>query len=90
MRTTSGETKTRAFLDFSAEAAARLQAMDPAMSLSDIVKSSLELLGKAAEALAAGLEFGSCAEDGTMRRVSAMAPLEAARKHDTKYAPAKA
>ncbi|MNY81561.1 hypothetical protein D3C86_2231760 [compost metagenome] len=64
--------------------------MDPTMSLSDIIKSSLDLLGKAAEALAAGLEFGTCDEDGSLRRVPAMAPLEAARKHDSKYAPAKA
>ena len=64
--------------------------MDPSMSLSDIIKSSLDLLGKAAEALAAGFEFGSFDEDGSLRRVPAMAPLEAARKHGTKYVPTKA
>lgn len=90
MRTNPDETKTRAFLEFSADEAKRLQAMDPSMSLSDIIKSSLELLGKAAEALASGIEFGIFDEQGSLRPVPAMAPLEAARNHGTKYVPTKA
>jgi hypothetical protein len=90
LRINPAETKTRAFLDLSSEEAKRLQAIDPAMPLSDIIKSSLDLLSKAAEALAAGLEFGSLDEDGSLRRVPAMAPLESARMHGTKYVPTKA
>ncbi|MCZ7860633.1 hypothetical protein O9X98_04375 [Agrobacterium salinitolerans] len=86
----SEETKTQAFIDLATDETARLQALAPSMTLSEIVKASIDLLGKAAEALANGLEFGSCNEDGTERRALAFAPLEAARNHETKYVPAKA
>lgn len=89
MSRTSDENKTRAFIDLATDETARLQALAPSMSLSEIIKASLNLLGKATEALASGLEFRSCNEDGTDRRNLAFAPLEAARNHCTKYVPAK-
>ena len=52
MSRTSDENKTRAFIDLATDETARLQALAPSMSLSEIIKASLNLLGKATEALA--------------------------------------
>jgi hypothetical protein len=89
MSQTSTETKTQAFIDVKTHELARLQALVPSMSLAEIIMASVDLLGKATEALSNGLEFGSCKEDGTDRRTLNFAPLEAARNHATKYAPVK-
>lgn len=80
-----GNAKASVSLNFSNEEAERLQSMAPNMSLDDIVKSSLELLGKAAEALAAGHSFGSCEEDGSDITEPRMPALDAARNHETRY-----
>ncbi|MCS4088826.1 hypothetical protein [Rhizobium sp. BK176] len=79
------QTKTRAFIDFSAEETQRLQAIAPEMSLREIMKQSLDLLAKAIDALKAGREFGSEAEDGTDRSIPRLPALDAARGNEARY-----
>lgn len=80
------QTKTRAFIDFSAEETERLQAVAPEMSLAEIMKESLKLLATAIDALKSGREFGSETEDGTGRRIPRLPALDAARSNEARYA----
>lgn len=79
------QTKTRAFIDFSADETERLQAVAPEMSLGEIMKESLKLLATAIDALKSGREFGSEREDGADHRIPRMPAVDTARANEARY-----